>query len=891
MSVVIDGRTLTRLDSPGSVDPRLALVQRTVLFERLSAAGVGGVVLVSAPAGSGKSVLVRSWVEAAWLGDRVAWVAVERGERDEQRFWLSVTYALARVTGSGEPAAPAPGFRADLAVERLLAELSALEEPAVLVIDDLHELRSAQALALLELFLARLPRQLLVVLVTREDPRLGLHRLRLAGELSELRGSDLSFSLDETRELLAASGITLSEASVRLLHERTEGWAAGLRLAVISLGQHPNPEQFVREFSGSERTVAGYLLAEVLERQPVDVRELLLRTSILERVSGPLADFLTGGSGSERILQQLEDANAFVSSLDAGRSWFRYHQLFADLLQLELRRASPATVGSLHRAAAQWYVQHGYVVEAVRHAQAARDWGGAARLLADHYVGLLLDGRIALVRELLRAFSSDAAGDAELAVVFATTRIWDGLLEDGAAYIALADRLGETVPEERRRRFNLRLTSVALCLASRRGDLGAVLDAMDSVEAALAAQPATERAITEELRAVVLLNLGIAELLASRLHDAHRDLERSLELARRIRRPYLEVSCLGHLGVAGPAIGLSVSAALELCREAVSVAEAHGWDQDPVAAPALASGAVALAWLGRIDEADRWVERAARALHPEGEPGTELIAHHARGLLRLAQGRHDEALSALRAAERTQGLLAGKYAFALAVRARLLQTQTRMGDLAAARAAIAASSEQDRDIALMRVSAADIAFAEGCFERAIDLLAPVIDGSAPAFPQTFAITEALLLDAAARDQLGDRGAAEAPLERALDLAEADGIVLPFLLAPVHDLLERLPRHRTAHAALLRTILDVIAAARACRRGGSDGSVDELSEAELRVVRYLPSNLKAPEIAAELCVSANTVRTHIRHIYAKLDTHDRNKAVVRARELGLLARSR
>ena len=205
-----------------------------------------------------------------------------------------------------------------VAVERLASELDSLDEPLVLVIDDLHELRSAQAVAWLDLFLARLPSQLVVVLATREEPRVGLHRLRVAGELTELRASDLRFSLEETSALLKAAGIALSEAGVELLHERAEGWAAGLRLAVISLVEHPEPERFAREFSGSERTVAGYLLAEVLQRQPAEVRELLLRTSILDRVSGPLADFLTGNSGSERVLQQLEDANAFVSLLGCG---------------------------------------------------------------------------------------------------------------------------------------------------------------------------------------------------------------------------------------------------------------------------------------------------------------------------------------------------------------------------------------------------------------------------------------------------------------------------------------------------------------------------------------------------------------------------------------------
>ena len=212
-----------------------------------------------------------------------------------------------------------------------------------------------------------------------------------------------------------------------------------MRLAAISLAHHPDPERLVTEFSGSERNVAGYLLAEVLERQPPEVREMLLRTSVLDRVCGPLADFLTGGSGAERMLQELEDANAFVTSLDAGRSWFRYHHLFADLLQLELRRAAPAVVGSLHRAAAQWHEQEGYIVEAIRHAQAARDWTLASRLLADHHIDLTFDGRTGSISQLLSVFPDDVvAADAELALVFATARLLHGALEKSAAYVDLA---------------------------------------------------------------------------------------------------------------------------------------------------------------------------------------------------------------------------------------------------------------------------------------------------------------------------------------------------------------------------------------------------------------------------------------------------------------------
>ena len=287
----------------------------------------------------------------------------------------------------------APDLDGWAVMERLLKDLAPLAEPVWLVVDDVHLLGPDQALRQLELLMMRAPDALRFVLSTRHDLRLGPHRLRLEGELAEIRAEDLRFSVAEARELFAGAGVELADPAVMMLHERTEGWAAGLRLAALSLAGHPDPGRFAAEFSGSERTVAEYLLDEVLDRQPEDVRRLLLRTSVLERVSGPLADALAGGSGGERVLQELEAANAFVAPLDAGRSWFRYHRLFADLLQLELRRTAPGEVTGLHEVAAQWFSEHGFAVEAIGHAQAARDWGLAARLLAGHWSGLHLGGK------------------------------------------------------------------------------------------------------------------------------------------------------------------------------------------------------------------------------------------------------------------------------------------------------------------------------------------------------------------------------------------------------------------------------------------------------------------------------------------------------------------
>jgi len=865
------------------------LVQRPQLFERLSATPAGGVALVSGLPGSGKTVLVRSWLEAAGLSDRAAWVSIERGERDGQRFWLSVVDSLAGAVGEEAPVArvsPAPALRDELVVERLLADLEALERPVVLVLDDLHELESADALAPIELFLARLPAQARVVLVTRVDPGLGLHRLRLAGALTELRATALRFSREETCELLEGAGVTLSDADLALLHDRTEGWAAGLQLAAISLAEHPDPERFVREFSGSERAVAGYLLAEVLERQPPEVRDLLLRTAALERVSGPLADFLTGGSGSERILLELEHANAFVTALDVGRTWFRYHHLFADLLRLELRRLHPPLIEPLHRAAAEWLEDHGDMVEAVRHAQAALDWPHAARLLADNCLALILDGRTATVRALLAAFPPDALeAYPELAVAFAKSRLHDGRLDESAAYITAAERLTATAPDERRGRLDLPLAEAKLALARRRGDLGTVLEEMHSLEAALQAQPPGE-VPDNNLPAAALMNLGIAELWSLRLDDAGRDLEQALVLARRIGRPYLEIGCLAHLGFVAPLRGVPMSGALELTEMAIAIAEEHGWGADPVVAAAHAVSGLELVWLGRFVEGEERLDRAHRALRPDGEPGTELIVHHARGLVRLNQGRLAEALAAFRAAQRMQALLASEHPLTNELYNRILQVRVRMGDTAAVRNSLAGMGPEERSRADMRIAAGTLHLAVGDAEAAVEALGPVIERRAPALHPLWAVAEASLLDAAARERLGDRRSAEASIERALELAEREGIILPFALAPVRELLERQRGQGTAHASLLTTILDVLAGATPQRH--APPLREPLSDAELRVVRYLSSNLTATEIAHEVCVSPNTIRTHLRHIYAKLDAHSRTEAVTRARQIGLLA---
>jgi LuxR family maltose regulon positive regulatory protein len=729
------------------------LIARDDLVARLDRAVAGKVTVISAPAGSGKTSLLRAWAGRPGRPGRLAVTQVRRGQHDARSFWLALLGAVRDAVGDADDAEPlpaAPGFNAAAMADRVLAELAAARGGITLVIDDLHELSSPEAIAQLSRLLANLPPRLHLVLATRHDLRLRLHQLRLAGQLAEIRAAELRFSERETRALLAASGIALSEGSVARLHQRTEGWAAGLRLAALSLAGHPDPERFVAEFSGSDRVVAEYLIAEMMDRQPAAVQDLLLRTCLLDQVNGELADLLTGRPGSERILLDLEDANAFVVSLDPGRTWFRYHRLLADFLRLEVRRTLPAEVPGLHRRAARWFAEQGQAADAIRHTEAAGDWPEAARLLADQSFSLMLDGRAETIGALVRAFPP-GEDHPELALVRAMTDHVLGRLDDAAAHLAVAQAHAETAPPDRRRRLQLSIAAVRVSLARRRGHLSGVLEQVAFLASPLSGETDEDIALGSDLRALALLNLGTAEAWApTGLADAERHLRQGAALAREIGRPYLEVGCLAQLGFASRIHSFAITQ--RRCREAIGLAERYG-------------------------------------------------------------------LAALRAVQ------------------------------------------------------------------------PVLDGTAPVIGYV-TVVEACLLAGLAHRALGDQRAAGQAADRALALAEADRLVLPFAMTGARELLEALPSHQTGHPALRADILDVLrGASRPAPRPDPAPPAEPLSPGELRVLRYLPTNLSRPQIAGELSVSLNTVNTHLRSIYAKLQVRDRSAAVRRARDLRLLAAHR
>jgi LuxR family maltose regulon positive regulatory protein len=490
------------------------------------------------------------------------------------------------------------------------------------------------------------------------------------------------------------------------------------------------------------------------------------------------------------------------------------------------------------------------------------------------------------------------------------------------------------------------LTVRRLNLARQRGDLPAVAEQADQLLAAVDAPDAAQLGLGEDLRALALISLGTAEVFAARREDADRHLEQGVALARRIGRPYLEF-----LGLAHGAVGVAFRSRVpgeQRSRQAIELAQRHGWGEDQAAGVAYAELGVAIGSQGRLEEAERWLERAGQILRPEAEPAAALNLHFSRWALDTARGRHADALADMQAAERLAGSLVTSHTLARPIRARMLQTLVRLGETERAETTLAGLDSRERASAEMRITLALLRLAQGDPQAATAALAPVLDGSFPRVHPS-GLVEAVLLEAIARDALGDQAAAGRAIERALDLAEPDRILFRFLFHPAPELLERHARQATAHAALIADILSLlaqvgpggprgtrgegfsrgsgrfprqaqgdvprqenervvvpsgvtagtggIAPPEATLRGGVWGDVppqarllEPLTQAEIRVLRYLPTSLSVTEIADQLYLSVNTVRTHMRHVYDKLDAHRRHEVVERARALGLLAPS-
>jgi LuxR family maltose regulon positive regulatory protein len=575
--------------------------------------------------------------------------------------------------------------------------------------------------------------------------------------------------------------------------------------------------------------------------------------------------------------------------VDRGRHWFRYHHLFADFLQLVLRRTEPAHLPTLHAAAADWYAAHGRPIEAIRQAQRGEHWRRAASLLADHWFCLYNDGRAATAHELLTGFPAGVeTSDPEFVSLMAADQLLQGSIEAAEGYLALATQEAASVPPDRRVRLQVRLTLLRLSLARQRSDLPAVVEQTDALMALADAPDSAQRGVGDPLRAVSLMSLGAAELWTARLEDAEGHLAEGLALARRIGQPFMEVSGLGMWAMVAGVRSFTVGAARS--RQAIELARRHGWTDEPTVAVAFAVHAYAMLGQGRLEEAEQSLARAERTLRVELERPAGILLRCARGGLELTRGRNHAALRAFRAAEELSELLVVPHALGWGMRAHVVQLLVRVGETERAEQTFAELDDDGCRSGELRTSLAAMRLAQGDPRAATVALAPVLDGSAPITIPHWRV-QAFLLEAIGRDALGETGASDCALERALDLAEPDGVLYPFLFHPATGLLERHSRRGTSHASLIAEILNRLAGeAPAASRSEPEPPHESLSDSEKRILRYLPTHLTAPDIAGELYLSVHTVKSHMRHLYAKLGTHQRAETVERARALGLLAPS-
>jgi LuxR family maltose regulon positive regulatory protein len=508
---------------------RRRLVPRPRLLQQLAAAAWPRLILVDAPAGAGKTTLLADWQRANPGGRAAAWLSLDPGDNDPVRFWTYVAEALrAVVPGVGAQALSlvrVPGISlVDVVLPALLNDLGTLDRDAVLVLDDYHVITTREVHVSVTFLLEHLPPALRLVIATRSDPPLPLARLRARGELLEVRAEDLRFDAQEAGVFLNdVLGLGLDASDVARLHDRTEGWAAGLYLAALSLGGRDDARRRVDAFAGDDRHIVDYLGAEVLANQPAEVRAFLLQTAILDRLCGPLCDAVREASNSALLLEQIESSNLFLIPLDSKRAWYRYHHLFGELLRHELARASPGGVPALHRRAADWYREQGAIPEAIDHATAAGDLASARELIAHAWNAFFNQGRLATVARWLDALPAAAVrDDPRLCVARAWLALDTGRLAEVEPWIEAAEGSLRSDPAANGAALASETAVLGGVVRFKAGDVGQARAAARRALEAGAAATGFARTVAQLVLGVTLYWSGEAAVAAAALQEAER---------------------------------------------------------------------------------------------------------------------------------------------------------------------------------------------------------------------------------------------------------------------------------------------------------------------------------------------------------------------------------
>jgi LuxR family maltose regulon positive regulatory protein len=841
------------------------------------------VTLVSAPAGFGKTTLLADWSRTPTEARSIRWVALDADDNGRARLLQSISTALGELLVPPAPTRRLRGRRIPPgAWPTLLNSIGARAEPLVLILDDVHLLHAPAVLGDLTHLVRDAPENLRLVLSTRSDPALPLERYRLWGRLTDIRAVDLAMTSDETRAVLDEAGVDLEDADVEALRARTEGWPAAIRLAAISLRSAANPRRFLADFNADHRAISDYLLTEVVATQPPDLRLFLLRTSIADRLTPELATRLTGRIDSGAVLAELVRNELFVRASGQDAVVYRYHPLFRSFLQAQLARERPQELRDLHARVAAWSDRDGRPMEWLRHALGAADWAMSARAASAAWPRLACFDAPATIRKLVERVPREAREQhASLALLDALALARRNELEQSRRRVELAGQL-PAEPENRAQLEALR-AFVHMSLARLDGDLE---------ELALRSQQLLERSAEgsvggmdelRALRATALCNLGLVALLNRDVDAAEAALEEALEVAQLAQATFACVDSLGHLALLEAARG-RLRRSAELAHEAVDLATRHGWSGSSHTVTAqLALGWVSFHWAEPV-LAEGYLNEAAAVARTCGDrPGKAVsallsahcLAVHGRAGAADAIRRLRGTLAEVRGLQ-VPPLLAGLFAAALP---SLLAAR---GDLEEARVALDRAPPEEPDVAVV---AARLALAQGDPEAARALVEVALE---PPASQP-ARVEAWLLKALAERELRERATARDSLETALRLATPEHYRSVFLAGgpAARAALVELIRTGTAHRSLVAELIAVFDD-RAPRVELTPAEVLEpLSEREKAILRYLPTMMSNVEIADELYLSINTVKTHLRHIYRKLGVTRRRDAVERARQLSLI----
>lgn len=871
-------------DAKYAVPVALRVVDRPRLYDLLDLGAESPVTLLSASAGWGKTVLVGSWLAARAL-ERPAWLTVDPGDDTPRAFWQAVATSLAAVVGAPADAllrrvADERGSGAALA-DRVAEAVRHVVGPAVLVLDDVHRVTSPEVWAGLQRLITAPPARLRLVVLTRHDPPWPLHRLRLAGLLAEVRAGDLAFVTAEARELFALVGVELSTDQLDLLVQQTDGWAAGLRLAALPL-RAPGADVagFLASFSGDDRTVTAYLQSEVLAPQSERVLRFLEKICILDVVCAELADAVTDDEDGAAMLAELSSSNLFVQSVGDNGRWFRLQGFVTDVLRS--RMAEPRARRDLHRRAAEWYRRRSLPESAIRLALAGGLLPLAAELVGVHVVGLVLRGRGRELETMLAAVPRDALlAHAELAAGLAGARMVHGHDEELSDLTGAAEaRLG-ALPAARARRVRLVLDLIALADARLRGDLDGLAAACRRIPLDPGELAELGLAGWDLVRVVTLSNQGTAELWLGELDPAEVHLRAAMEAEPAVGVVLPRMNAQAQLALLECARGHLTSARTE-AREVVARATATG----PAPTVQVASAYLALAWAyidgGEPPEADPWLRRADEVEAAAPEPHVQLTIAVLRAQ-RRAEADPEAALLGLQA--RTRALAPSVVPARLLDRSLLAQAELagQLHDPVRARSALAGLRSHDTPEAVVAV--AGLHLLEGDPDGAEQLLAG-LRGEPPTVRIQVATDVLWALAAAAR---GDDEPALRSLDRALRAAAPHHLRRPFTVRAdgLRRLLSRRIERGTGAAAFAVELMSRLSRQLDPAPDSSRRAPSPLTPRETVILRYLSSTLGNSEIAAELSVSINTVKTHQQTVYRKLGVGGRREAVRRARELRLL----